>query len=134
MNNEKITVVVNTFKSEDIIQSCLNSIDPGVKVIVVENSNNNEFKSMLETNYSNVKCFLTGDNLGYAKGNNFGLSKVKSQYALILNPDAIIQPGTLNNFLLSAQKLQDFSIMGPAKQDEYNKTNIHKNKNDIYWD
>ena len=79
MNNEKITVVVNTFKSEDIIQSCLNSIDPGVKVIVVENSNNNEFKSMLETNYSNVKCFLTGDNLGYAKGNNFGLSKVKSQ-------------------------------------------------------
>ena len=46
MNNEKITVVVNTFKSEDIIQSCLNSIDPGVKVIVVENSNNNEFKSM----------------------------------------------------------------------------------------
>ncbi len=132
MNNEKITVVVNTFKSEDIIQSCLNSIDPGVKVIVVENSNNNEFKSMLETNYSNVKCFLTGDNLGYAKGNNFGLSKVKSQYALILNPDAIIQPGTLNNFLLSAQKLQDFSIMGPAKQDEYNKTNIHKNKNDIF--
>ncbi len=132
MNNEKITVVINTFKSEDIIRSCLNSIDPSVKVIVVENSKNNEFKSMLETNYSNVKCFLTGDNLGYARGNNFGLSKVKSQYALILNPDAILHPGTLDNFLLSVKKFQDFSIMGPAKQDEYSKIDLHKNKNDIF--
>ncbi len=132
MNNEKITVVINTFKSEDIIRSCLNSIDPSVKVIVIENSNNNEFKSMLENDYSNVKCFLTGVNLGYARGNNFGLSKVKSQYALILNPDAIIHPGTLNNFLLSAKKFQDFSIMGPAKQDEYSKTDINENKNDIF--
>ena len=132
MNNEKITVVINTFKSEDIIRSCLNSIDPSVKVIVIENSNNNEFKSMLENDYSNVKCFLTGANLGYARGNNFGLSKVKSQYALILNPDAIIHPGTLNNFLLSAKKFQDFSIMGPAKQDEYSKTDINENKNDIF--
>ena len=132
MNNEKITVVINTFKSEDIIRSCLNSIDPSVKVIVVENSKNNEFKSMLETNYSNVKCFLTGDNLGYARGNNFGLSKVNSQYALILNPDAILHPETLDNFLLSAKKFQDFSIMGPAKQDEYSKIDLHKNKNDIF--
>ena len=89
MDNEKITVVINTFKSEDKIKACLNSIDSNFKVIVVENSKNNKFKEMLEINYSNVKCFLTGENLGYAKGNNFGLTKVNSQYALILNPDAI---------------------------------------------
>ena len=58
MDNEKITVVINTFKSEDKIRACLNSIDPNFKVIVVENSKNNEFKEMLEMKYSNVKCFL----------------------------------------------------------------------------
>ena len=59
--------------------------------------------------YPNVKCFLTGDNLGYAKGNNLGLSKVTSQYALILNPDATLTKNTLNNFLISAEKIKDFS-------------------------
>ena len=43
MNNRKITVVINTFKSEDIITSCLNSIDKEFKVLIIENSNNKNF-------------------------------------------------------------------------------------------
>ena len=39
MNNRKITVVINTFKSEDIITSCLNSIDKEIKVLIIENGN-----------------------------------------------------------------------------------------------
>ena len=132
MDNEKITVVINTFKSEDKIKACLNSIDPNFKVIVVENSKNNKFKEMLEMNYPNVKCFLTGENLGYAKGNNFGLAKVNTQYALILNPDAILHPKTLNNFLNSTKKFPNFAIMGPSKQDEYSTSDKNKNKDDIF--
>jgi len=132
MDNEKITVVINTFKSEDKIRACLNSIDPNFKVIVVENSKNNKFKEMLEMNYPNVKCFLTGENLGYAKGNNFGLAKVNSLYALILNPDAILHPKTLNNFINSTKKFPNFAIMGPSKQDEYSTSDKNKNKDDIF--
>ena len=38
MSYDKITIVINTFKSEDKIHRCLNSIDPSVKIIIVENS------------------------------------------------------------------------------------------------
>ena len=61
-----------------------------------------------------------------------GLSKVKSQYALILNPDAIVEKNTLNNFLVSAERLGDFSIIGPAKQDEFKNSDYLKNKNQIF--
>ena len=84
MTNTKLTVVINTFKSEDKIYQCLNSISSNYKVIIIENSNNHDFKKNIEEKYSNVQCYLTGENLGYAKGNNYGLSKVKSQFALIL--------------------------------------------------
>ena len=47
---------------------------------------------------------LAGENLGYAKGNNLGLSKVETTYALILNPDATIEGKSINNFLDSAKK------------------------------
>ena len=132
MSNNKITVVINAFKSEDKIYDCLKSIDPKVKVILVENSKNINLKNSLESKFSNVECILSGKNLGYAKGNNLGLSKVKSEYALILNPDAVLEKDTINNFFISANKKRNFSIIGPAKQDEYSKEDKFKGKEQIF--
>ena len=123
MIDGKITVVINTFNSEDKIISCLKSIPSNIKIIVIENSNNTNFKNKLESKFKNLKCFLTGQNLGYAKGNNFGLSKVKSDFALILNPDATLGSNTIENFLKCAEKVKDFSIIGPAVQDEFKSKN-----------
>ena len=132
MSYDKITIVINTFNSEDKILHCLNSINSKIRVIIVENSNNINFKDELEKKFTNLKCILTGQNLGYAKGNNLGLSKVKSKYALILNPDVILDTDTLDNFLIAADKLLDFAIIGPAKQDEYSNNEYNINKNEIF--
>ncbi len=132
MSYDKITVVINTFNSEDKIRQCLNSIDTSVKIIIIENSNNLSFKDEIEKEFSNVNCFLSGQNLGYAKGNNFGLSKVQSDYALILNPDAFLEKGTLDRLLSTANKFKDFSIIGPAKQDEFSNTERKNDKADVF--
>ena len=132
MINENITIVVNTFKSEDKIFNCLDSINSFCKVIIIENSNNINFKKKIEEKYPFIDCHLTGENLGYAKGNNLGLSKVKSKYALILNPDTILESETLNNFLKTANKVKDFAIIGPAKQDEYENEDINNEKEDVF--
>ena len=70
MENKKITIIINTFKSDEKIHSCLDSISDEYKVVVVENSTNSEFKNKIEKKYYNVECILTVDNLGYEKGNN----------------------------------------------------------------
>ncbi len=132
MSYDKITVVINTFNSEDKIRQCLNSIDSRVRIIIIENSNNFSFKDEIEKEYSNVNCFLSGRNLGYAKGNNLGLSKVKSDYALILNPDAFLEKDTLDRLLSTAFKFKDFSIIGPAKQDEFSNPEINDDKADVF--
>ena len=132
MSYDKITVVINTFKSEDKIDQCLHSIDSKVRTVIIENSNNLSFKKKIENKYSNVNCYLTGLNLGYAKGNNLGLSKVQSEYALILNPDATLQKDTLDRLLMTAEKYKDFSIIGPAKQDEYSQLDLNKDENEVF--
>ncbi len=124
MQNNEITIVINTFNSEDKIFSCINSIGPDYKILIIENSDNNKFKQNIENQYSNAQCTLTGNNLGYAKGNNLGLSKVTTKYALILNPDATLEKNTINNFFLEAKKKPDFAIFGPAKQDEKQVDNL----------
>ena len=120
MSLKDITVVIATFKSSEKITKCLNSIDRKTRVLVVENSNNLSIKENLEKKYNNVECILSGSNIGYGCANNIGLKKVKTKYALILNPDTILHDSALENFIKVTQKITDFAIMGPYIQEKKN--------------
>ena len=118
MTFNQITIVITSYKSDQKIIKCLKSINNQCKIIVVENSKNISFKERIEKNFTNTECLIAGENLGYAKGNNLGISKVKTKYALILNPDAELQNNTLNNFFNSAKRIENFAIIGPGIQNE----------------
>ena len=44
MKPKDLTIVIVTFKSEEIILNCLKSIPPDISIIIVENSNDINFK------------------------------------------------------------------------------------------
>ena len=129
MSKTDLTIVINTFNSDEKIYSCLNTIHSDYKVLIVENSNNFKFKESIEKRYSNVSCLLTGKNLGYAKGNNLGLSKVRSKFALILNPDTLLEKDAIVNFFTSAEKLKEFAIIAPAIQEKIDNRKFEIDKN-----
>ncbi len=131
MFKSDLTVVINTFNSDEKIYSCLDTIHSEYKILVIENSNNLHFKKLIEKKYPNVSCELTGDNLGYAKGNNLGLSKVSSKFALILNPDTLLEGDAINNFFVTAQKLKEFAIIAPAIQEKKDHKKFRYNKNPV---
>ena len=114
MDSKELTVVIVTFKSEAKILDCLNSIGDQTNIIVVENSQNIDFKNDLEKKFSNLKCILSGENLGYAAANNVGLKQVKTKYALILNPDTTLDKNAIPRFLKSIKKVKNFWLMGPG--------------------
>ena len=131
MSIKDITIVIASFKSEKKIKNCLNSIDKQAKVLVIENSNNLSFKENLEKEFSNVECVLAGANIGYGSANNIGLKKVKTKYALILNPDATLYPSSLENFIKATEKIYDFAIMAPYIQEEKDKFDKKKDLKNI---
>ncbi len=114
MESNELTIIIVTFKSEEKVINCLNSIPNEIPVIVVENSKNENFKKKIENNYTNVKCILTGENKGYSVANNLGLNLVKTKYALVLNPDTVLDNDAIKNFFVSANLEKDFWLMGPA--------------------
>ena len=127
MESKELTVVIVTFKSENKIFSCLDSIPSNISIFVVENSKNENFRTNIESKYPNVKCILTGENKGYSVANNIGLSKVKTKYALILNPDTIVSNNAIKNFFISANNNKDFWLMGPANNYlENDNSNLNK--------
>jgi GT2 family glycosyltransferase len=126
---KKITFVIVSYRSIDIIENCIISINKNIKIIVIDNSNDIKLKNYLEEKYSNVEFFISNSNLGYGKANNFGIAKIKTQYAFILNPDAYLDQNTLQelsnleNFLK-----EDFYIIAPSLNDYNNDLIEYSNK------
>ncbi len=124
-----LTIVIVSFKSGDILHRCIKSIDNKYQIIVVENSIDNNLKLELEAKYSNVNCILPKENLGYGGGNNLGLSKVKTNYALIINPDVILEESCIKNFFTSTKKVSNFGIIAPiSKEEKYDNINFDLDK------
>ena len=121
MSIKDITVVITSFRSENKILRCIKSLGTELSIIVVENSNDQALKEKLERDYSNIKCILSDNNLGYAKGNNLGLSMVKTKYALIINPDAEVHSHSIENFFITVEKKPNFSIIAPYIQESEDK-------------
>ena len=117
ISRQNLSIVIVTFKSEEVIHECIKSIDKDIKITVIENSNNTQFKKELELAYSNVSCILSYDNLGMGAGNNLGIKKTETDFVLILNPDVIFKDATINELIIASQKISDFAIIAPISSD-----------------
>ena len=115
---DQLTVIITCFRSDKKIYRCLNSLNNQCKVIIIENSKDIDLKKKIEKDFTNVEFFISDNNLGYAKGNNLGLSKVKTKYALIINPDTEVEKNTIKNFFEIIKKLQDFAILAPISENK----------------
>jgi N-acetylglucosaminyl-diphospho-decaprenol L-rhamnosyltransferase len=130
MNDQDITVIITSFHSGEKIFNCIESINKDVKIIVIENSNDQELKKKIQSKYKNVDCILSEENLGYGAGNNLGLSKVLTNYALIVNPDVTLENDTIDNFFLTINSVKNFGIIAPISKDEiYTNFSIDNDKN-----
>tara|TARA_B100001123_G_scaffold340667_1_gene386155 strand:- start:14 stop:904 length:891 start_codon:yes stop_codon:yes gene_type:complete len=116
ISGQNLTVVIVTLKSENIIDQCINSINQELPIIVVENSNNSQFKDRLESKYKNIKCILSKSNLGMGSGNNIGIREAKTDFVLILNPDVLLDTNTLKELFSASEQLSDFSILAPLEK------------------
>ena len=115
MNNNfsDLSVVIVTYKTNlNILEKSLSSIDPSVKIIIIENSPKFINEDQIANKYKNVSIFCTGSNIGYGRGNNYGLHKVDTNYALILNPDIVCEKSYFENLKIYLNNELDFSIIG----------------------
>ena len=121
-NLDNLTIIIVTYRTnKEILNNCINSIDPSVKILIVENSNSDDFKKELESQFKNVSVLLANKNLGYGAGNNLGFKNIKTRYGLISNPDIVYD----TNFFKEANKYLtpeiDFAVIGTSfYDDEYN--------------
>ncbi len=133
LNLENITFVIVTFKSEKIINDCLETLPKESKIIVIENSKNINLKKDLEAKYDNIEVIISNNN-GMGSSNNIGLKACKTKFAYVINPDVKFKKNTLSNIFESAKLIKDFTILSPFNGNEkfpnYLIKNSYKNINE----
>jgi GT2 family glycosyltransferase len=114
--NKLLTIVIISYKSKKLILSHIQKFYNKFKIIVVENSSDEQFKKTLKKNYKNVNIYLK-NNIGYGRAVNFAAKKIKTKYFISMNPDTIINTNTFKSLMNAAVQIKKFGAIGP----------IHKN-------
>ena len=120
ISKKDISVIIVSFKSDHVIHKCIKSIDKSIDILVVDNSNNYEFKKHVEQKYKNVKCILSNNNIGMGAGNNLAIKNLKKKFALILNPDVLLKKDTIKEIIEASKNIKSFAILAPISDQKEN--------------
>ena len=109
----QVTIIIITYKSDEIIFDFIKKIPKKIKVIVVENSKNFNLKKKIEKKYKNSIVYLR-NNEGVSSSLNFGVKKIKTKYFIHLSPDLALNFNDIKKFFYYADILNDnFCALGP---------------------
>ena len=128
ISRQNLSIIIVTLKSENVIYNCIKSINQNIPIIVVEHSNNRNFKEELEQKYNNLTCILSNSNLGMGVGNNIGIKAAETEYVLILNPDVILEKNAIEELFLASKDLSNYTVLAPLEKNFANYGMFNKKK------
>jgi GT2 family glycosyltransferase len=106
-----LTIIIVTFNSSLVIKSCLEKINfEKYQVVVVDNASADNTVEIVSKNFSQAKIIKSEKNIGYGRGNNLALREVKTEFSLILNPDAFIYEKDIENALEILKKDEKIAL------------------------
>ena len=90
-----VSVIIVNYNTLHVLQPCLDSIeaqthDVDYEVIVVDNGSTDGSAETLATDHR-ITFLPTGENLGFGKGNNYGLKHARGRYIFFLNSDTLLR-------------------------------------------
>ena len=99
---KKISIIVVSYNTADLLKECLNHLfgcakEQDMEVFVVDNASSDGSATMVKKYFSQVHLIENRLNMGFAAANNQAYALARGEYIILLNPDAFIEPGTIQN-------------------------------------
>lgn len=99
----------------ECVASVLKSDYPACEIIIVDNGSTDGSQAAIKSAYPAITLVETGQNLGYAEGNNVGMRLALTRepaYLLILNNDTVVSPQMITR-LVETSRAMPRAVLGP---------------------
>jgi N-acetylglucosaminyl-diphospho-decaprenol L-rhamnosyltransferase len=112
-----VTIIIVSYNTCDLLAQCLESLwteiaAVAVSVVVVDNASHDGSVAMVRERFPWVAVVESPVNSGFAAANNLSLRDLASPYALLLNSDIVVTPGTIQHMLDCMERRPDAGVVG----------------------
>lgn len=116
--NIDVSICIVTYHARDLLRDCLRSIygtagSPSFEIIVVDNHSEDGTVEMLGSDFPNVHLLVNDHNTGYTRPNNQAMRISHGQYILLINPDTVVEPKSINELVDFLDVHPEVGIVGP---------------------
>ncbi|RKY12097.1 MAG: hypothetical protein DRP65_02245 [Planctomycetota bacterium] len=115
----RVVISLVNYNQKDLLDRCLEhlgraQIDQDWHTIVLDNKSTDGSAEMVDKKYPWVEQIRNHKNDDYGRGHNIVYSKTDSLYFIVLNPDIIIDPGSLQSLVDKFEKFPRAAVIGPC--------------------
>ncbi len=112
-----VSVVIVSYNTRDVTVECVRSVFEKTtgctfEVIVVDNASSDGSAEAIAAACPEAIVIANTDNKGFAGANNDGLAIAKGRYLLLLNPDTLVNEGSIRDVLEYCESNPDAGIVG----------------------
>ena len=113
-----ISVIIVSWNARSYLRGCLDSIYRSEvtvlrEVIVVDNASSDGSPEMVSELYPEVVLIKAGENLGFARANNLGLSRATGEWLAFINSDVLVHDQCLQRLVSFLNAHPDVGLAGP---------------------
>ncbi|TAL19753.1 glycosyltransferase family 2 protein [Patescibacteria group bacterium] len=114
----ELSVIILNYNTKNLLKECLRGIrlaSPrlALETVVVDNASTDGSAEMTLSEFPEARLIRAERNLGYAGGNNLGLKYAVGRYVMIMNPDILIWPGSLEALVSYLDAHPAVGLAGP---------------------
>ena len=112
-----VSFIIVSWNAKGYVAECLQSIRENchvqAEIIVVDNASHDGTPEWIREHFPECHLVETGANLGFAKGNNVGITLATGKYLFLVNSDVKILPRCVENLIELMEAHPDLALAGP---------------------
>lgn len=113
----KVTIIIVNWNTWSHLEHCLESLPAAVAeldadIVVVDNASTDGSVELVRERFPLVRCIALPHNVGFAAANNAALGEAVAEYALLLNPDIVAPPGSVERMVHALDEREGVSAVG----------------------
>ena len=114
---DRVTVITVTHNGGLVIGALLDSLPTEIPLVVVDNASRDDTLEIVRTKRPDASILCNSTGIGYGRAASRGLEIIATEFALLLNPDALLSAAAISTLVDSADTFPDAAMLAP----------IHKN-------